>query len=409
MVHDPSKDISEELLGKLLKISMDSVKVLGGNILVRNMDDSVPIVKSNDITCLLSGLLIDSISVRDSSRILFSRTFDIACDEVQLPSKNKKYKLHISKVAFNGAKDELSIGSLRLAPQLPEKAFAASYPVSKDRYDFLLEDIRLGRLDRKSLWRKRIEADSLIIGKSAFKIYRDLSYPHDTVSKVGKYPQQQLMRLPIPLNIRKVIFAHSFIEYKERNGKSDSAGKLQFYDVTATIRNVTNRRPVIAMDNRCILLFRAKLLDRAPVNARLVMLLRDPKGRFTIEGKIGDIDAQALNPLTGPMGLAKMEKGHVDELRFAFKGSDSSSEGQLTMLYKDIKISLLKKDEEERKLNKRGMATLLANIVIKKSNPGKDGDPRTVDVHFNRILNKSFFNLIWKSIFTGIKETVGMK
>jgi hypothetical protein len=55
------------------------------------------------------------------------------------------------------------------------------------------------------------------------------------------------------------------------------------------------------------------------------------------------------------------------------------------------------------------MATLLANIVIKKSNPGKDGDPRTVDVHFNRILNKSFFNLIWKSIFTGIKETVGMK
>jgi hypothetical protein len=30
-------------------------------------------------------------------------------------------------------------------------------------------------------------------------------------------------------------------------------------------------------------------------------------------------------------------------------------------------------------------------------------------VHFQRILNKSFFNLIWKTLFTGIKQSVGMK
>ena len=79
------------------------------------------------------------------------------------------------------------------------------------------------------------------------------------------------------------------------------------------------------------------------------------------------------------------------------------------MLYRDIKISLLKKDKKEKKLDKKGIASLLANIVIKDSNPGKGDEPRTVDVHFNRILNKSFFNLLWKSIFTGIKESVGMK
>jgi len=408
-VYDPFQDISRELLGKLEKIGMDSVQVLHGSLLVKNMDGGGSIVKSDDITCLLSGLLIDSISVKDSSRIFFSRSFDMACDEIQLPSKNKKYKLYISRLAFNSSKDELSIGRLKLIPQLSETAFAASYPVSKDRYDFSLEDIRLARLDRRSLWHKRIDADSLVIGKSVFKIYRDLSYPHDTVSKVGKFPQQQLMRLPVPINIRKVVFRHSFIEYKERNARSDSAGKLQFYDVTASISNVTNRKAVIAHDNRCILQFKARLLDQAPVNARLVMLLHDPKGRFSIEGNIGSIEGPALNPLTRPMGLAKMEKGYVDGLHFTFRGDDSSCKGRLTMLYRDVKISLLKKDEKEGKLSKKGLASLFANIIIKDSNPGKRGDPRAVEVHFKRILNKSFFNLLWKSIFTGVKETVGMK
>jgi hypothetical protein len=408
-VYDPSRDISAALLGKLLKIDIDTVQVLHGSLLVRNMDGKEPLVQSNDVTCMLSGLLIDSISVKDSSRILFSRSMSMSCDEIRLPFRNKKYKLHISEVAFNSSKDELSIGQLKLIPQLSEAAFAASYPVSKDRYDFSLKNIRLVHVDRQELWHKRIEADSLVIGESAFRIYRDLSYPHDTVSKVGRYPQQQLMRVPVPLNIRKVVFMHSFIEYKERNARSDSAGKLQFHDVRASISNVTNRSAVIARDARCVLYFRSKLLNRAPVDARLVMLLRDPRGRFSIQGSIGAIDAPALNPLTRPMGLAKMEKGHVDRLHFNFRGDDSSCKGQLTMLYHDIKISLLKKDEKEKKLDKKGIASLLANIVIKDSNPRKDDEPRTVDVHFNRILNKSFFNLLWKSIFTGIKESVGMK
>jgi hypothetical protein len=408
-VHDPSKDISRELLGKLLKIGMDSVKILHGSILVKKIDAKEPIVGTNDLTCLLSGLLIDSLSVKDTSRIFYSRSLDMACDEIQLPSKNKKYRIHIARVAFNSREDELFVGRLRVIPQLSEIAFAASYPVSKDRYDFSLENIRLVHLDRRSLWHKQIEADSLVIGESAFSIYRDLSYPHDTISKVGKYPQQQLMRLPVPINFRKVFFKHSFIEYKEKNARSDSAGKLQFYDVTAAISNVTNRRVVIARDDRCMLRFHAKLLNQAPVDARLVMLLRDPKGRFSIVGDVGPIDAPMLNPLIRPMGLANMDKGHVDGLHFTFKGDDSSCKGRLTMLYQDVKISLLKKDKKEGKLGKKGVASLLANIIMKDSNPGKGDDPRTVEVHFKRILNKSFFNLLWKSIFTGVKETVGIK
>jgi len=78
-------------------------------------------------------------------------------------------------------------------------------------------------------------------------------------------------------------------------------------------------------------------------------------------------------------------------------------------LYHDLKISLLKKDKKENKYDKKGLASLAANFIMKNSNPEGDKAPRVADVHFNRILNKSFFNLIWKTIFTGVKETTGIK
>ncbi|HMH22539.1 MAG TPA: hypothetical protein VK563_12225 [Puia sp.] len=408
-VYNPSRDVYKELLGKFLKIQMDSVEILHAKVIVRNRGSEAIAFSGNNVSFLLSDLLIDSVTNKDSSRILFSRNLDMDCDEIALPSGNKKYRLRVEKLRFTGRDNSFYIGSVRLIPQLPEAEFARSFPVQKDRYDFAMEGISLRNIDRGGIWRKRIEADSLIIGKSSFKVYRDLSQPRDTISIVGNYPHQLLMRLPIPVHIRKLIFLHSFIEYKEKNGKSDSAGKVQFFDAGATIDNVTNVKGAIARNNKCILSFTAKFLNKTPVNAKIVMLLKDPHGRFSIEGNIGSIDAVSLNALTQPMGLARMEKGNIDKLQFNFKATDSSSTGKLTILYSDLKVSLLKKDKEENKYDKKGLASLAVNIIMKKSNPVKGGDARVVDVHFNRILNKSFFNLIWKTIFAGIKETAGLK
>jgi hypothetical protein len=400
-------DISRELLGKLLKIQVDSVKIIHANVVVRNMNESAALFSSNNVSFQFSDVLIDSTTEGDSSRILFARNLDMACDEIAFPSKNKRYRFHVKGVRFTSRNDGVYIHQVKIIPQLPEDAFVRSFPVQKDRYDFSFEDVNLVHTSRQGVWDKEIVADSLVISKSAFRIYRDLSRPPDTASKVGKYPQQLLMRLPIPIHIKTAVFSNSFIEYKERNAKSDSAGKLQFYDVGATFKNISNRMEDIAVNNKCVLAFKAKLLNKAPADARVVMELGDRRGRFSIEGNIGAIDVVSLNPLTRPMGLAKMEKGKIDQLHFNFTGTDSASDGKVLLLYDDLKISLLKKDKDEGKLDKKGLASLFANFVIKNSNKGEK--PRIEDVHFDRILYKSFFNLIWKSIFTGVKQTVGMK
>ena len=405
--YNPAGDIAKQLLGKLLKIKVDSVLITHVNVIVRNIHTGGEIISSKDVSFLFSHVLIDSVTGKDSSRILFAKELDMSCDKIALPLKNKKYKLDVSGLRFTSRDNALSVHHLRIIPQLPENEFAYSFPVQKDRYDFLLEDINLHDIDRESLSRKELVAESMTIGKSSFKVYRDLSRPPDTVSKVGKYPQQLLMQLPFPVNIRRLLFEHSFIEYKERNAKSDSAGQLQFFDARAILTNVTNRKRDIARDNKCVLKFNARLLDKTLVDAVVVMLLKDPQGKFSIEGNVGAIDVTALNPLTQPMGLARMEHGTINKLHFNITGTDSMSDGTVLLLYDDLKISLLKKDDEKGTLNKKGLVSLFANFVIKNSNKGEN--PRMAEVHFDRMINKSFFNLIWKSIFAGIKKSVGMK
>jgi len=269
--YNPAGDITKQLLGKLLQIKVDTVLITHANVVVRDIHTGGEIVSSKDVSFLFSDVLIDSTTGKDSSRILFAKGLDISCDKIALPLKNKRYRLDIGGLRFTSHDDALSVHQVRIIPQLPENEFAYSFPVQKDRYDFLLEDISLQHIDRESLWRKELVAEAMTIRKSSFKVYRDLSRPPDTASKVGKYPQQLLMRLPFPVNIRRLIFEHAFIEYKERNAKSDSAGRLQFFDANATLTNVTNRKRDIMRDNKCVLKFKASLLNKTPVDARVVM------------------------------------------------------------------------------------------------------------------------------------------
>jgi hypothetical protein len=406
-VYNPTPDLAKQLLGKLLKIAVDSVQIRDAAVVIGSLDNPEPEFRGDKVSLLLTHLLIDSTAGKDSTTILFSRELSLDCRELHLPTRNKRYTVGVANLSFTSKDNTLRVAQVSLKPHLSEAAFAAALPVQKDRYDFLLKDIALRHIDRKALWRKSLRADSLVIGESAFRIYRDLSRPPDTTSKVGKYPQQQLMRLPFPLSIGRIILTRSFIQYKEKNAKSHNSGSVQFHDVRASIQNLTNRREDARKDNRCIVDFHAKFLDKAPVDARLTLILRDPRGRFTIDGNIGGLDATALNPLTEPMALTRLEKGRINQLRFAIDGTDSSADGRVALSYRDIKVSMLKKDQDQRGYDKRGLISLFANFVVKNSSPADGPDPK--EVHFRRIVNKSIFNLIWKTMFTGVKKSAGMK
>ena len=252
-------------------------------------------------------------------------------------------------------------------------------------------------------------ADDLIIKKSSLKIYRDLIYPHDTSSEVGQYPQQQLMHLAMQVNIKKTILENLFLEYKERNDETRNSGKVQFYQVHATINNITNIESAISENDKCTSIFNARFLNEANFTAKITLLLNNPQGKFFVDGDLGKISALSLNALSQPMSLTRIEKGTINKLNFNFSGNDSFSDGKLILLYNDVKISVLKKDANENKYDKKFLPSLASHFLVKNSNPEKNKKIRVETVHYKRNLTGSFWNLIWNSIFTGVKQSIGVK
>jgi hypothetical protein len=401
-------EIYEQVLGNLQRVKADSLNLQDITFIMNDPESGKAKFEGRGFSCGLADILIDSLHQNDSSRILFAKEISIRCNNLSLNSKDKQFKYIFSGLDYNSTHNLLQVEKILIQPQLSESAFAAQYKYSKDRYDFTIENLAIRHVDRFALFNQRLIADSVTLGNSSFKIFRDITLPHDTIDRTDTYPQNELMKLGLPLDIHKLIFEHAFIEYKEKHPKSDSSGKVQFYAVHAVLSNVTNIPGSIVKNNKMRLDFQSRFLNKASMHAELIMLLNDQDGDFTLNAKMGAMDAVFINPMIEPMALAKVDKGKIQSLSYQLAANKMHGVGNLTFLYSDAKLILLKKDDADNKYKTKILTTLAAGLIIKDSNPAK-GEIRVSRVDFGRDRHRSIFHLMWRSLYAAIRKTAGMK
>jgi|SRR5450432_31896 hypothetical protein len=402
------QEMYQQLLGDLKEIQADTVDVTNVSLAFIDIRNNSRTIEASSISVHLEDVDIDSLHNHDSTRFFFAKKAEVKGKKGIIKNKEGTYFYHFNDFDFTKNGGFFSIESVQIEPQLSEDKYAAFSKIQKDRFGIIFKNVSLKNINLQQLIQSNVVADSLIIKKSNIKVYRDRSYPDNNLSTIGKFPQQLLMNLPITLSLKKLIIKDAYIEYKEKNPKSDYSGKVHFNNASAVISNITNDLENIKANRNCIVDFNARFLDAALTHIRLNLILNDPKGRFMYSGSLEGFEANRLNELTEPLGLAKIEKGNLNKLDFNFAGHSYGSDGKITLLYDDLKLSLLKKDSTEDKLKKKKLASFVANIIIKNSNPTRKEPVRVATVHYIHNTKKSFFNLMWKSVFAGVKQTAGM-
>jgi hypothetical protein len=392
-----------QLLGKLNSITADSVVLENARLTLVDNESKNIRCKAQGLSIRFAGISIDSVTQNDSSRMLFSNDQAIHCNQLEVPAKNNVYDFKISGLDYNSQTGHLHSEEIRLIPLLSETAFANAYKYAKDRLNITINSMDIMHINRQALLRQRFVADSLILTNASFRIFRDKSIPHDSVDRTRDYPQEAIMRLSLPLFIGKLILRDSYIEYKEKNEKSDSSGKVAFFHLYASIKNITNMRDSILRNNQMRLHFESSFLNAAPFTANINMRLNDREGKFQLDAKLGGIDAVTLNPLLRPMALAELKKGKITGLQYHLDATNTRGKGKLLIKYNDLGIKLLKKDEEKNKYKTKFLSTLAAGVILKESNP-QDNKMRVGDIDYPRDIHRSIFNLMWKSLFSGIKQ-----
>ena len=403
------QEMYQQILGSLKLIQVDTVDIVKASLSFIDIRNDKKMIEAADISILLRDVLVDSLHSNDDNRFFFAKQVHVKADNGIVRNKQGSYVYRFNGINFSSVEKAFTVSEIKIEPLLNEAAIAKFSKVQKDRFNFTFNGIALKNINLPQLMQSSVIADELLIKQSSFKIYRDLSYPRDKKERIGTFPHQLLMDMPVSVSVRKIILDNAFIEYKEKNAKSNYSGKVQFDHASATIDNVTNMDAEVKRNKNCVLNFNASFLDMAAVRARINMLLGDPHGKFSVNGSLDGFDASNLNVLLEPMALARIDKGRIKKLDFDLACYDHGIDGKLTMLYDDLKVSLLKKDSTDNTLQKKDLASFVANLLVKNANPLRKQDIRVADIHYQRDTQRSFFNLIWKSIFTGAKESVGIK
>jgi hypothetical protein len=406
-----SYGIYRVLLRGLQKISVDTILITGADYHICKWlgDDTVFTGKS--INARLYHLNISDSTSTDTSRVLFAKQADLTVEKIRIREKKGFYHFVLNEVQLQSQERAFAIKTVFMAPTLNEAAFVKAAKWQTDRLNIDFTGLRFTGMNVQSLLDGNLIANELVIQDALFKIFRDKSYPRKSVpGKAPNYPQQLFTQIPVQVGLKKMVVNHGYIEYKEKNPKTAKSGVIHFDKVSATLFNVTNRPVDLAENAVCTVKFSTLFLNKVPLSATLELYPGHNKGRFAARGKMGAVDAGFFNPLTEPLALLSINSGTVNGLEFNFTGNNNGANGTVKLLYQDLKVRILKQDEDNKnEFKSKKLVSLLANLSIKNDNPSRNKPLRVADVNNPRDGSKGIFNLIWKTILAGLIKTLGIE
>lgn len=350
---------------------------------------------ANDIQKLHSGTNIKN--------LISASNWQLSGDGFSTVTENNRYKMTLGAFVINNGTSSMQIKSFSVKPQYTEAAFSKILTHQEDLYNLEFNNIDLAGIDTRLLITQlRLEAAAATL-QPVVKIYRDRTIAEDLSSKVGKYPQQLLQKIKFPFSIKKLNVKNGMVAYTEKAIVSGKNGTVFFKNINGTISNVTNINDIIKANSLLVLDATASFMGVSQLHSVWKLALNNSNGNFEISGTAGGFNAPQLNPMIEPLGMTSIKKGRVNKLTFNITGDNYNAKGSETLLYEGLKIEVLKSDSSDNK--KKGFQTFLANALMKNSNP-TNGVTKTEEINYQRDVTKSFFNLVWKSIFSGAKKTV---
>jgi len=405
----PSQEVYKQILGNLELISIDSILANGAYINVSSLNERKPAIKMENISVSMIDVKVDSASNADTGRFLFSRQLNMQGVRLAWPSANKLYEFNLDSFTLNSKSRTADIKEFHIRTTLSEEAYVNQFPTQKDRFNLVAKNIHLVNLDVKSFFENKLFADSMIISALQFRLYRDLTMKRDRKNRLDKNLQSLLNELPVTTHLGKIIIQHGYLEYKLIGEKTQQPGTLQFSNLFTTIGNFTNDAVMIEKNKVLTVDMNARFLNQSKVNLNWKFYLGRPDGVFDLRGTLGAIDAFQLNPVSRPLAALEFVKGRVNGLQFDLSGNIYGVEGKVQLSYQDLKVKMLKLDEDTQELKKDPLTHLAANIIIRNSSAEKNGEVKVEQVNYKRDPARSFLSMTWKAVLSGIKQSMGVK
>ncbi|WCT12848.1 hypothetical protein [Mucilaginibacter jinjuensis] len=370
----------------------------------------VAVSELQDLNLSAIDLLIDSATQFDKSRFLYCREMNAELNNYSGQSANGLYKYKAKQVTFSTRTSQLNAYDCSLiATRPPEEFFEHTY---KDRFVSHLDSLQLNNFDFE-VYNKyhTISGSNLILTNGSINIFGNprKNPKADTVNKIRNFPNVAIFRLP-NLKIDTISLRSIDASYEEYNSKTKQAGIVRFDRTRGYFYNVTNDSAALTKNHFCKINLNTQFMNRGNLNVDFIFNLTDKRHAYSYKGRLGAMSLPAVNPASKALASVAITSGRLNSLEFDMQGNSEVATGNVTLLYNNLKVQLLKADTTKLKMKHMTIASFFANaLIIKHNNPdNSDTPPRSIPVTFQRPIDYPFFKTVWHTLLAGIKPSFGL-
>lgn len=347
---------------------------------------------------------VDINSLLDGTELLFMDDLVVMGAGLTWQFQSELYDINIGNFSFDKMGKAFSITNMSLKPLQQKYAFSESKGYQLDRIDLKIPELFLKGLDLNSLTVKHLDVDEIEINSAWMEVFRNKQIDRKEDEKIKPLLNELANSFDLSIGIDNINISNATIIYDEHKPPSDSSASISFDDINATITNIrTVNHPQFSEDTLKIQV-ETLFMDSAPLTLDVSYPVFNENNSHTVKAELGRMDPHLVHKILAKSGFVRVETGIVESLKAEFEVKSDTSSGEVLLLYRDLKISFLEEDSGEQRFQER-LKDFVANTFSIKSENTEE-DPRVGKIQFERETNKSIFAYWWKSLLSGIKDTI---
>ena len=98
----------------------------------------------------------------------------------------------------------------------------------------------------------------------------------------------------------------------------------------------------------------------------------------------------------------------IKKVEFTMSADAVQSRGELLLMYNDLEVAKLNSSDPDGSAFPQKVISAIANLFLRKNNPEPKSGTRQSIMYWRRDPTRSIFNYVWKTIFSGVKDTFGL-
>lgn len=352
-------------------------------------------------------VLIDSSSHLDKGRWFYSKNIEFKLKDFSRTTADGMNSLNFEEIGLRAGKSQLFVKNFELEPLYDEFEYSRKLGYQSDRIEAKISNILINNIDFKKLYNEEIfKCGSISLDTLYLKDFRDKRVP----ARIGfrpPMPHYLIRSIPITFYVDSVFLNNGEAYYREFVPEGEEAGEVFFSDINSKIYMLSNDPLYYPLKPTTYLFALAKLMGEGDIIMSGTFNLLDLSNSFAIRGSLGKMDMTKVNPMLEPVAFVTIKSGIAKYINFDFEADEDYARGSLKFGYQKFKIFVLNKKTGEPEGLDEGLVSWMANTFLINSRNPHFGFFKEGEIFFRRDKSKSIVNYVWKSLFSGIKTSIG--